>query len=106
MNFLDIIACYIKIADLTLKPGDHYGNVIRLEKFRSDMEFTRFGPGNTFIEGVPESIIRTVNAFYRQVFFKLYPFESYLTDHSQDILAIKSSNIYDFIKLLSAMGKI
>ena len=97
MNFLDIIACYIKIADLTLKPGDHYGNVIRLEKFRSDMEFTRFGPGNTFIEGVPESIIRTVNAFYRQVFFKLYLFESYLTDYPQDITLASKSSIFTIL---------
>ena len=72
VGFPHIIACYIKIAALALKPDDHYGNVIRLEKLRTDMEFTRLEPELTWVKYIlsglknyPENMIRTENAFYR-----------------------------------------
>ena len=72
LEMLYSIIYFVLFSDLILKANDHYGNVIRVEKFQSDMAIKAFSPGHISTEWFEENgDIRTVNAFYSLVFIAL-----------------------------------
>ena len=69
LKLLDSLTDYLLISDLTLKADDHYGNVIRVEKFQSDMAIKAYAPGHSSTKWFLEqgARLRTVGAFYSLV---------------------------------------
>ena len=71
LEMLYSIIYFLLFSDLILKANDHYGNVIRVEKFQSDMAIKSFGPGHSKPKWFRKDIIRIINANYSLVLLAL-----------------------------------
>ena len=71
LKLLNNITDNLLFSDLTLKADDHYGNVIRVEKFQSDMAIKAFGSGHSKPKWFRKDIIRIINAEYSLVLLAL-----------------------------------